>query len=82
MKSCRNEDDAAAGTIGMGVPGECSMSCCGFQEVWESGLDSVVGAQDINVNDRFEGVCGKLVHGRQEITCCSSTGQTVSFINL
>lgn len=42
-------------------------------EVWKDEFGQVVGAEHVDVDDGFEGVCGKLVDGGQEVSCCTGT---------
>ena len=43
----------------------------GGEEVGEGGFEGVVGAEHVDVHDRFEGVGGELGYGREEVACCS-----------
>ena len=64
MDRCADEDYAAACCVGVLRRGE---------EVRESGFESVVGAEDVDVDDGFHGVGGKLRYGGEEVACCAGS---------
>lgn len=53
-----DEDDAAAGGGGGG-----GVFFGGGDEVGEGGFEGVIGAEDVDVHDGFEGVGAELVYG-------------------
>lgn len=59
---------AARGGTGGGVGGG------GGKKVGEDGFDGVVGAEDVNVDDGFEGIEGEVGDGGEEVACCSGSG--------
>ncbi len=68
---CGDEDDTAAGAAGVGSFAVVLVFAGGFDEVGESGFEGVVGAEDVDVHDGFEGVGAELVDGGEEVACCS-----------
>ena len=72
VESGRDGDNAAAGT---GCRG-CAIIfvlLCGGDDVWEGSFHGVVGAYDIDVYDRFEGVWGELGDGGEEVAGCAAS---------
>ena len=71
-----DEDDAAAcaGWGGGGVMG-VFVGAGGGDEVGEGGFEGVVGAENVDVDDGFEGVGAELVDGGEEVACCSSAAR-------
>lgn len=45
------------------------MLLCRGDEGWESGLERVVAAEDIDIDDRFESIRANLVNGGEEVAC-------------
>lgn len=74
MDGGRDEDDAAACAGGRGGFAVRVVGVCGGDELREGGFERVVGAEDVDVHDRFEGVGAELGYGGQEIACCSGAG--------
>ena len=65
-----DENDAAAGAAaGVGVRGFVLGGGC--DEVGESGFEGVVGAEDVDVHDGFEGVGAELGDGGEEVAGCA-----------
>lgn len=50
----------------------------GGQEVGEADFGGVVGAEEIDVDDRFHGVGGELGQRREEVACCAGAGGIIS----
>lgn len=76
MDCSGDEDDAAAGAgAGVGVGGLVLGG--GFDEVRESGFEGVVGAEDVDVHDGFEGVGAELGDWGEEVAGCASAGKGV-----
>lgn len=72
MKRCGDEDyTAARGGCGGGV----WVLFDGGHEVGEGCFEGVVGAEDVNVDDGFEGVGGEGGYWREEVACCSGAGR-------
>ena len=68
-----DEDDAAAcADVGGGVDfGFVGGGGC--DEVGQGSFEGVVGAEDVDVDDGFEGVGGELIDGGEEVACCAGT---------
>ena len=70
MDCSGDENDAAAGaSAGMGVRGFVLGGGC--DEVGESGFEGVVGAEDVDVHDGFEGVGAELGDWGEEVAGCA-----------
>ena len=74
MDGRRDEEDAAAGTGGGGGGTVGGVGGGGGDEVGNGGFEGVVGAQDVDVHDGFEGVGAELVDGGEEVACCAGAG--------
>jgi hypothetical protein len=46
----------------------------GYEEVRDDGFEGVVGAEDVDVDYRFEGVGGEFLEGGEEVACCAGAG--------
>lgn len=66
-----DEDDAAAGTAGWGRFAVGFVGGGGLDEVREGGFEGVVGAENVDVHDGFEGVGAELGDGREEVAGCA-----------
>ena len=72
---CGGDEDDAAACAGAGGGGDFGfVGGGGGDEVGEGGFEGVVGAEDVDVDDGFEGVGGELVDGGEEIACCAGAG--------
>ena len=70
MDCSGDEDNAAAcasGGVGVGV----GVGGGGGDEVGESGFEGVVGAENVDVHDRFEGVGAELGDWGEEVAGCA-----------
>ena len=52
----------------------------GVEQVRQRGFEGVVGAEDVDVYDAFEGVAGELGYGGEEIACCAGAVVGVSML--
>jgi hypothetical protein len=69
-----DEEDAAACAGWAGGRTVGGVGGGGVEEVREHGFDGVVGAEDVDVEYRFEGVGGEVGDGREEVAGCSGSG--------
>ncbi len=60
MDCSRDEEDAAAGAAGVGDEAVGAVQGGGVEEGGERGFEGVVGAEDVDVDDGFEGVGAEL----------------------
>lgn len=70
-----DEDDAAACAGGGGGEVGVFVGGGGVDEVREGGFEGVVGAEDVDVDDGFEGVGAELGDGGEEIACCAGAAR-------
>ena len=70
-----DEDDAAAGAAGWGRFAVGFVGGGGLDEVREGGFEGVVGAENVDVHDGFEGVGAELGDGRKEVAGCAGAGR-------
>ncbi len=66
-----DEDDPPPGAVGVRVEAGGGVERGGAEEVGEGCLQGVVGAQDVDVEDGFEGVGGEGEEGGEEVAGCS-----------
>ena len=72
---CGGDEDDAAACAGIGGEVGVGVGVGGVEEVGEGGFEGVVGAEDVDVDDGFEGVGAELGDGGEEIACCAGAAR-------
>ena len=71
MQSRGNKYDTAPSR---GVTSSVRVLGGGFKKIWERGFEGVEGADHVDVDNGFEGVCGEASQRGEEVACCAGAG--------